>query len=211
VLTNAIYFKANWFYQFDEKLTADGQFTLLNGSRITVPLMKQSQIFSYAEGDGYQAVEMLYRNRKLSMMVILPESGRFEQFENSLQYAELKEITDGLADRQVILTLPKFDFGSKFDLKQSLSDMGMPVAFSGSADFSGIADGGGFISGVYHDAFVAVDEKGTEAAAATAVVIAKGVPGGPVEFTVNRPFIFLIRDIETNTILFTGRVLNPLD
>jgi serpin B len=211
VLTNAIYFKDNWFYQFDEKMTADGQFTLLNGSRITAPLMKQSQIFSYAEGDGYQAVEMLYRNRKLSMMVILPESGRFEQFENSLQYAKLKEIIDGLADRQVILTLPKFDFGSKFDLKQSLSDMGMPVAFSGSADFSGIADGGGFISGVYHDAFVAVDEKGTEAAAATAVVIAKGVPGGPVEFTVNRPFIFLIRDIETNTILFTGKVLNPLD
>jgi serpin B len=145
------------------------------------------------------------------MMILLPEPGRFEKFEDSWQYSKLTEIIGSLTDRRVILTLPKFDFASKFNLKQTLSDMGMPVAFSGGADFSGIADGGGFISGVYHDAFVAVDEKGTEAAAATAVAIAKGIPGGPVEFTVDRPFIFLIRDIETNTILFMGRVLNPLE
>ena len=105
--------------------------------------------------------------------------------------------------------MPKFSFDSEFNLRQTLIEMGMPVAFSGGADFSGIAEGGGFISGVYHDSFIAVDEKGTEAGAATAVTIARGASGGPVEFTLDRPFILFIRDIETGTILFVGRVLNP--
>ncbi|MDD5037774.1 MAG: serpin family protein [Dehalococcoidales bacterium] len=211
VLTNAVYFKANWFHQFDENKTLNGQFNLLNGSKVTVPMMNQTEYFDYAEGNGYQAVELLYRNRALSMVLLLPEQGDFQKFENSLQYSQLKEIIDNLEYRQVILSMPKFRFDSKFNLKQTLSKMGMPIAFSGGADFSGIAEGGGFIDGVYHNAFVAIDEKGTEAGAATAVTIAKGAPGGPVEFTMDRPFIFLIRDIETNTILFIGRVLNPLE
>lgn len=211
VLTNAIYFKSNWFYIFDEKLTKDGQFNLLNGSKVTVPTMHQTEYFDYTEGNGYQAVELLYRNRKLSMVILLPEQGQFEKFEDSLNYEQVKGIIDNLESRQVILSMPKFDFSSKFKLNQVLSNMGMPIAFSSGADFSGICDTGGFIDGVYHDAFVAVDEKGTEAGAATAVVIAKAAPGGPVEFTMDRPFIFLIRDIETNTILFMGRVLNPLE
>ena len=107
--------------------------------------------------------------------------------------------------------MPKFGFDSEFNLKQTLAKMGMPIAFSGGADFSGIAEGGGFIGGVYHNAFVAVDEKGTEAGAATAVTIKGAALGGPVEFIMDRPFIFLIRDIETNTILFMGRVVNPLE
>jgi serpin B len=196
---------------FDEKMTKDGQFDLLNGSKVTAPMMHQTEYFDYAEGDGYQAVELLYRNRKLSMVILLPEQGQFEKFEGSLNYEQLEGIIDKLESRQVILSMPKFGFDSKFNLKQTLSNMGMPIAFSGGADFSGIAEGGGFIGGVYHDAFVAVDEKGTEAGAATAVVIAKAAPGGPVEFTMGRPFIFLIRDIETNTVLFVGRVLNPLE
>lgn len=211
VLTNAIYFKAKWFYQFDENKTSDGQFNLLNGGKVMVPMMHQTENFDYAEGDGYQAVELLYRNRQLSMVILLPEQGQFQKYENSLQYSQLKEIIDKLEYRQVILSMPKFDFDSEFNLKQTLAKMGMPIAFSGGADFSGIAEGGGFIDGVYHNAFVAVDEKGTEAGAATAVTIAKAAPGGPVEFTMDRPFIFLIRDIETNTILFIGRALNPLE
>jgi serpin B len=209
VLTNAIYFKANWFHMFDEKKTVNGQFSLLDGSKVTVPMMHQTDYFDYTEGDGYQAIELLYRTRELSMIILLPEEGNFQEFENSLQYSQLKEIVDNLEYRQVILSMPKFNFDSEFDLKQTLSEMGMPIAFSGGADFSGIAEGGGFISGVYHNAFIAVNEKGTEAGAATAVAIAKGAVGGPVEFTVNRPFIFLIRDIKTGTILFIGRVLNP--
>lgn len=211
VLTNAVYFKANWFHQFDEIKTLNGQFNLLNGSKATVPMMNQTEYFDYAEGDGYQAIELLYRNRALSMVILLPEQGQFEKYENSLQYSQLKEIIDNLEYRQVILSMPKFGFDSKFNLKQTLSKMGMPITFSVGADFSGIAEGGGFIDGVYHSAFVTVDEKGTEAGAATAVTIAKGAPGGPVEFTMDRPFIFLIRDIETNTILFMGRVMNPLE
>ncbi|MDD5700683.1 MAG: serpin family protein [Dehalococcoidales bacterium] len=210
VLTNAIYFKANWFFQFDEKNTSDGQFNLLNG-QVTVPMMHQTEYFDYAEGDGYQAVELLYRNRKLSMVVLLPEQGQFEKFENSLQYSQLEEILNNLESRQVILSMPKFKFASKSILKQTLSKMGMPIAFTGGADFSGIVEGGGSISEVYHDAFIAVDELGTEAAAATAVAIAGVMPGGPVEFTMERPFLFLIRDIDTNTVLFMGRVVNPLD
>ncbi len=209
VLTNAVYFKANWFHQFDEKMTSNGQFNLLNGSKVTVPMMNQTEYFDYAEGNGYQAVELLYRSRALSMVILLPEQGQFEKFEDSLQYSQVEEMIDNLEYRRVILTMPKFNFDSDFNLKQTLSQMGMPIAFSGDADFSGIAEGGGFIDGVYHSAFVAVDEKGTEAGAATAVTIAKGAPGGPVEFTIDRPFIFLIRDIETGTILFVGRVLNP--
>ena len=211
VLTNAVYFKANWFHQFDEKKTINGQFNLLNGSKVTVPMMNQTEYFDYAEGNGYQAVELLYRTRELSMIILLPEQGDFQKYENSLQYSQLKEIIDNLEYRQVILSMPKFGFNSEFNLKQTLSKMGMPIAFSGSADFSGIAEGGGFIDSVYHSAFVAVDEKGTEAGAATAVTIKKAAPGGPVEFTMDRPFIFLIRDIETNTILFMGRVVNPLE
>jgi serpin B len=209
VLTNAIYFKANWFHMFDEEKTVNGQFSLLDGSKVTVPMMHQTDYFDYAEGDGYQAIELLYRTRELSMIILLPEEGNFQKFENSLQYLQLKEIVDNLEYRQVILSMPKFNFDSEFDLTQTLSEMGMPIAFSGGADFSGITAGGGFISGVYHNAFIAVDEKGTEAGAATAVAIAKGAVGGPVEFIVNRPFIFLIRDIKTGTILFIGRVLNP--
>jgi serpin B len=211
VLTNAVYFKANWFYQFDENNTNDAQYNRLDGRRITIPMMNQTEYFDYAEGNGYQAIEMLYRNRKLSMVVLLPEQGQFDNFENSLQYSQLEDIINNMEYRQVILKMPKFNFGSDFNLKQALSEIGMPIVFSSAADFLGITEGGGFIDGVYHSAFVAVDEQGTESSAATAVTIAKGAIGGPVEFTMDRPFIFLIRDIETNTILFMGRVLNPLE
>jgi serpin B len=209
VLTNAIYFKANWFDQFDVRQTVAGQFILLNGTQVLVPVMHQTEYANYAEGDGYQAVELLYKNRKLSMVVLLPAQSQFEKFENSLQYPQLMGIISKLESRQVILSLPKFKFDSEFDLVQTLSKMGMPIAFSGGADFSGIVGGGGFIGGVYHDAFVSVDEQGTEAAASSSVMLMGG-GGGPVEFSIDRPFIFLIRDIETNTVLFMGRVVNPL-
>jgi serpin B len=208
-LTNAIYFKVKWLFQFDEERTAEGQFSLLNGSKVTVPMMHKTDHFDYAEGNGYQAVELLYRIQKMSMVILLPEEDNFQEFENSLDYSQLQEIIDNLEHREVILSMPKFNFDAQLDLTQTLSEMGMPIAFSGGADLSGIAEGGGYIDGVYHNAFIAVDEKGTEAGAASVVTIAGAVIGGPVEFTVDRPFIFLIRDIETGTILFLGRVLDP--
>ena len=211
VLTNAIYFNAAWEYPFDEDMTADGPFYLLDGGQVTVPMMQQMQSFGYTDGEGYQAVELLYDGDELSMVILLPASGNFEAFEEGLEAQQISDIISDLQLAQVTLTMPKFEFDSEFSLKDTLAEMGMPAAFSEAADFSGMTGTRDLcISAVLHKAFVSVDEAGTEAAAATAVIVGEtAVPGQSVEVTVNRPFIFLIRDIETGSILFVGRVLNP--
>jgi serpin B len=213
VLTNAIYFNAAWKYPFDEKVTANGPFYLLDGRQIAVPMMKQTESFGYAEGEGYQAIELLYDGNELSMVILLPASGNFGAFEEGLQAQQVDAIINDLQNTQVTLTMPQFEFDSEFSLKDTLAEMGMRDAFSpDDADFSGMTGNPElFISDVVHKAFVAVDEAGTEAAAATAVIVGTtSAPGGPlVEVTIDRPFIFLIRDIETGAILFVGRVLNP--
>ena len=210
VLTNAIYFNAAWEYPFDEDITQDGVFHLLDGSQVTVPMMSQKESFGYAEGDGYQAVELPYDGDELSMVILLPTSGQFESFEEALDAAQVDGIIGSLERWQVDLTMPKFEFDSSFSLLEALSAMGMPIAFSGSADFSGMTGNRElYIADVVHKAFVSVDEEGTEAAAATAVVMELTAMPDVVEVTIDRPFIFLIRDIETGTILFVGRTLNP--
>jgi serpin B len=212
VLTNAIYFNAAWEYPFDKKMTADGQFYLVDGGQISVPMMKEAKSFGYTEGEGYQAVELPYDGRELSMVILLPASGNFEAFEAGLQAQQVDAIINDLKNTQVALIMPRFEFESEFSLKDTLAGMGMPIAFSGSADFSGMTGYPElFISDVVHKAFVAVDEAGTEAAAATVVIMPTAAPPEPtVEVTIDRPFIFLIRDIETGAILFVGRVLNPM-
>ncbi|MBN2187622.1 MAG: serpin family protein, partial [Dehalococcoidia bacterium] len=211
VLTNAIYFNAAWQYPFEEAATVDGTFHVLGGGEVTVPMMRQTESFSYAEGDGYQAVELPYDGRELSMVILLPEAGQFNDFEDSLDVRQVEAIVKDLESGRVALTMPKFEFESSFGLKESLAAMGMPVAFSGGADFSGMTGNRDlFIADVVHKAFVSVDEAGTEAAAATAVIMQlTAMPEEPVEVTIDRPFIFLIRDIETGAILFVGRVANP--
>ena len=211
VLTNAIYFNAAWEYPFDEKMTADGPFCLLNGQQVTVPMMKQTESFGYTEGEEYQAVELLYDGNELSMVILLPEAGEFEAFEQGLNAEKVSDIISNLRPTQVVLTMPKFEFESEFSLKDMLADMGMPIAFSGAADFSGMTGTPDLcISEVLHKAFVSVDEAGTEAAAATAVIMKEtAIPNEPVQVTIDRPFVFLIRDIGTGAILFVGRVLNP--
>jgi len=212
VLTNAIYFNAAWQYPFEESMTKDGPFYLLDGSKVTVPMMKQTEHFGYTEGEGYQAVELPYDGRELSMVILLPEAGQFEAFGGSLNTQEVGAILKELEFRRVTLTMPKFEFESDFSLGETLAAMGMPDAFLwGVADFSGMTGNRDlFIGDVIHKAFVSVDEAGTEAAAATAVVMpTAGPPEEPVEVTVDRPFVFLIRDIETGAILFVGRILNP--
>jgi serpin B len=211
VLTNAIYFNAAWKYPFDDKMTTGGPFYLVEGGQVTVPMMKQTESFGYTKEEGYQAIEMLYDGDELSMVILLPASGNFAAFEETVNAQQVSDMISGLQPTQVALTMPQFGFTSEFSLKDTLSDMGMAIAFSGAADFSGMTGNPElFISDVVHKAFVAVDEAGTEAAAATAVIMKlTAVPEPPVEVTIERPFMFLIRDIETGAILFIGRVMNP--
>ena len=211
VLTNAIYFNAAWAYPFDDKVTGNGPFYLVDGGEVTVPMMKQTEAFGYTDGEGYQAVELLYDGDELSMVIMLPEDGQFEAFEEGLQADKVSDIIGSLQLAEVALTMPQFEFDSEFSLKDTLADMGMPVAFSDAADFSGMTGKRDlYIAEVVHKAFVSVDEAGTEAAAATAVIMElTAMPDPPVEVTLDRPFIFLIRDIETGAILFVGRVVNP--
>ena len=212
VLTNAIYFNAAWSEPFEPELTGDGTFHLLDGSEVTAPMTQQTESFGYAEGEGYQAIELPYDGHELSMVILLPEMGGFETFEGSLDAERVAAIVKELAHKRVALTMPKFEFESSFSLKDTLAAMGMAVAFSGGADFSGMTGNRDlFIAEVIHKAFVSVDEAGTEAAAATAVIMPlAAMPQEPVEVTVDRPFVFLIRDIETGSILFVGRVVNPI-
>ncbi len=211
VLTNAIYFNAAWLYPFQEQWTQDGTFHLLDGSESTVPMMSQTESFGYVEGEGYQAVELPYDGGELSMVILLPRAGRFDEFQGAVAARRVGGIVGGLVQKQVALTMPKFEFESDFSLAKALMAMGMPLAFTENADFSGMTGGHDlFISDVIHKAFVSLDEAGTEAAAATAVAMKLAAASlEPVEVTVDRPFIFLIRDIETGTILFVGRVIDP--
>jgi serpin B len=212
VLTNAIYFNAAWANPFGKGATQDGPFTLLDGGEVTVPMMRRAESFGYARGEGYQAVELPYDGREMSMVILLPERDGFEAFEDSLGAEQVQAIAEDLEYGQVVLTMPKFEFDSGFSLNQALEAMGMPAAFSAGADFSGMTGSKDlFISDVLHKAFVSVDEEGTEAAAATAEVVklvAKPVES-PVAVTIDHPFLFLIRDIETGAILFVGRVVDP--
>ena len=210
VLTNAIYFNAAWEYPFDEDMTEDGPFYLLDGGQVVVPMMRQTESFGYTDGEGYQAVELLYDGDELSMVIMLTEDGQFEVFEEGLQADTVSDIIGGLQLTEVALAMPQFEFDSEFSLKDTLAEMGMPVAFSGAADFSGMTGSPDLsIDAVLHKAFVSVDEAGTEAAAATAVIMTEEAPEPLVWLTLDRPFIFLIRDIGTGAILFVGRVLNP--
>ena len=219
VLTNAIYFNASWLFPFNEAGTRQRPFHLLNDTPVDVPMMRTSEDFGYAAGEGYQAVDLPYVGHELSMIVIVPDGGRFREFEDSLDAALVDQIVANLGFRHVTLDLPRFEFESQFRLSETLKSMGMSDAFdSAASDFSGM-DGRSCLAGdpeclyireVVHKAFVSVDEAGTEAAAATAVMMqAESAPPNPVSVTVDRPYIFLIRDRETGAILFVGRVEEP--
>jgi serpin B len=147
----------------------------------------------------------------MSMVIMLPDSGKFESFESNLSAARVDQTISSLESHEVDLTMPKFKYDYECSLAETLAGMGMPTAFSDGADFSGMTGNRELsITDVLHKAYVSVDEKGTEAAAATAVIVGlTSMPVETVQMTVDRPFIFLIRDIETGTILFIGRVMNP--
>jgi serpin B len=212
VLVNAIYFKADWLSQFDANDTYDLPFHLLDGTDITVKMMNQGTSMPYYQGDGYQAVELPYAGDTAAMDIFVPDEGNFEAFESSLNSDLFNESINGLKPASMMLSLPKFTFESQFNLSDTLKSMGVVDAFDpDQADFSGMtAQNDLFISNVIHKAFVAVDEEGTEAAAATAVIMdTTSAPMFEVTLTIDRPFIFIIRDKLSGQILFVGRVLNP--
>jgi len=212
VLTNAIYFNAAWASPFEESATVNGLFRLADGTNVTVPMMRNTESYGYLKSGNTLAVELPYDGFELSMVVLTNTSGKFSDFEKTLTYTTVKAILDDMQHTQVALTMPRFEFESQFGLKDALKTMGMVVPFEpGNADFTGISTKEGLqIDDVIHKAFVSVDEAGTEAAAATAVIVGTtSMPAEPVTVTLDQPFIFLIRDIKTGAILFIGRVMNP--
>ena len=212
VLTNAIYFNASWSYKFEESATEDGPFTLPGGDEVTVPMMRQAWKFPYAEGADYQAVRLPYKGDAADMLIILPGQGSFGRVEQRLSGALLEELNGRLTESQVKLTMPRFDFETDLKLVDLMKGLGMPLPFDPyEADLSGITKKERlYIYEALHKATITVDEKGTEAAAATAILDMPVSGGGPPKtMTLDRPFIFAIHDRETGAILFLGRVTDP--
>jgi serpin B len=210
VLTNAVYLNAPWQLPFAEGATTEEPFSLVDGTSITAPLMSVTGSFAYAAGDGYSAIELPYAGDRLTMLVIVPDAGRFDQVVSGLGAETLVELTAGLAPSEVALRFPSFELRTQLSLKETLADLGMPTAFSGEADFSAMTTETSLaITDVVHEGFIAVDEEGTEAAAATAVVIGETALPEYIELRVDRPFLFLLRDRVTGAPLFLGRVMNP--
>jgi serpin B len=212
VLTNAIYFKGKWAKQFKPESTQDAPFTLSGGEKSTVPMMNQKERFGYTENELLQVLEMPYIDDDLSMVVLLPRKiDGIKELEKQLNADNLKGWMSALHKREVQVFFPRFKMTSEFGLAQILSAMGMPDAFSGKADFSGMTGNRDlFISAVIHKAYVDVNEEGTEAAAATGVVMRlTSVEPPPPVFRADHPFIFLIRDNHTGSILFLGRLESP--
>jgi len=213
VLTNAIYFKGNWARQFEKGYTKDSLFWIAPDKKLEVPMMYQSRELKYTEGDTFQALELPYVDNELSMVVLLPKKiDGLAELEGLLTASNLKEWFGNLRQQEVRVYLPRFRMTSEFRLDEVLQSMGMTDAFSlPPADLSGMTGGMDlFISAMLHKAFVEVNEKGTEAAAATAEVVAEAeAPTLPPVFRANHPFIFLIRDTQSGAILFLGRVVNP--
>jgi serpin B len=214
VLTNAIYFKGIWASQFDTARTRDEPFWLSPDTSVTVPMMHQTEEFGYMETETLQALELPYRGDALSMLVLLPkQKGGLPELEPSLSAEALAMWLKRLAKHEVIVSLPRFSVTAEFSLAETLKTMGMAEAFvPGLADLSG-TDGTRdlFISAVVHKAFVDVNEEGSEAAAATAVVeeLEEIVGPGPSVFRADHPFLFIIRDNESGSILFMGRLVDP--
>jgi serpin B len=208
VLTNAIYFKSSWLSKFDPTKTADAAFHAPGGDR-TLPMMHQLIETRYGETADYQAVELPYLSTSVRMLAVLPAEGRLDAVVQELA-GSFDQITSGLSEYDVTLAMPKFSFETRPALKLALQALGMREAFTTDADFSGL-DGQRdiFLYDVVHQAFVAVDEAGTEAAAATAVIAGTISAKPRAELTLDRPFLFLVYDEPTGEVLFLGQLSDP--
>jgi serpin B len=215
ILTNAIYFKALWESPFRKEDTRSEPFHLAAKEEKPVEMMNQSGRFRYYDAGRVRALELPYRGRALALVILLPRAvDGLPALEESLQPADLEKSLEKLSPHTVQLSLPRFKLTDEFELSRVLAELGMPLAFDRSrADFSGITGTRELvISAVVHKAFLEVDEKGTEAAAATAVTMMRAsamIAAKPIVFRADHPFLFLIRDTSTGSILFLGRLVNP--
>ena len=218
VLTNAVYFQGSWKHPFDENRTTDRPFHRLEGDPVQVPLMAQTESFPYAARESYAAVELPYfgsSSAEASMLVVVPDRGAFARVEGSFDAAEMEALDGALSTTRLQLALPRFEITSTAALAEALKGLGMSLAFTDRADFSGMVDPEKepeIARDLFLDeAWVRVDEEGTEAAAATAAMMAvTSMPvGEPVRLIVDRPFLVFIRHRPSGAILFAGRVLDP--
>jgi serpin B len=214
VLTNAIYFKGDWAQQFDEVRTKPQAFWIAPTEKVDVPTMSQVDTFGFSQREpGLQVLELPYAGHELSMLLLLPEKvDGIGELEETLTAENLQRWTNNLSPMEVAVHIPRFTVRCQFSLREALKSLGITDAFGDAADFSGM-DGrrGLYLSAVIHQAYVDVNEEGTEAAAATAALMATmSVPLPPPVFRADHPFVFLIRENSTGTILFLGRVSNPL-
>jgi serpin B len=211
VLTNAIYFKGEWTNQFEEELTQENAFYITPETIVDVQMMNQEERYKYFEDDELQVLEIPYKGDDLSMVILLPaKKDGLTELEDSVNTDRLQEWMNALAWQQVSVFFPKFTMTCEFQLRSVLADMGMPIAFTGEADFSGMTgEKDLFISAVVHKAFVDVSEEGTEAAAATAVMMESMQPLSLAVFRADHPFLFMIRDNHSGSILFIGRLMDP--
>jgi serine protease inhibitor len=212
LLANAIYFKGKWNSQFDKEKTVQGSFYKPSGTIVQVPVMKQTSDFKIYIGEGFTLAEFPYGQGNFVMDVIVPDNNN--GIKNTLSLINdnsLKVWISQMSERKTELSFPRFKYGYKKELKDILSDMGMGLAFTENADFSNISDLPTLISFVLHQAFIETNEEGTEAAAATIVGIGvTSMPAGPFVLNINHSFLYIIRETTTNSILFMGKVADPL-
>ena len=207
VLANAVFFHGDWKTPFIHDRTGNAIFHALSGD-VSVPTMRGEHNAAITSGTGWTAADLDYVGDTTSMIVVVPDAGTFDSFEAGMTAEGMRAILAGARSSTVDLIMPKFEFATALDLNDTLSALGMPEAFSTGADFSGI-DGGRdlHVQGVIHKAIIAVDEKGTTAAAATGITV--GTTSVPPTLVVDRPFLFFIRHNSTGAILFQGRVVDP--
>jgi serpin B len=215
ILTNAIYFKGMWKTQFDPENTSERTFHIQDGDSIDVPTMSLTNtkdVFNYTETEHIQILELPYTGNEISMVILLPKDGYLSSIINIIDTTNYSEWIDSMIEHSVDIYLPKFKTETSYTLNEYLQNLGMNTPFSTSADFTGIIGSGGlFISQILHKAFIEVNEEGTEAAAATAVIMTLSQNGGPsrIVFNCDHPFMYLIHHKPTGTILFMGTINDP--
>jgi len=206
-LINAIYFKGTWTYEFDPEDTYDGPFYLPDGSQKSCKMMPQEGNFGYFANDEFQAVDLPYGIGDFTMTILMSWSGTsIDDLISNLDQEVWEGWIAGLSEQELSLTMPKFKLEYEINLNEILKSLGMEIAFTAGADFSGMSPGL-FIGKVLHKSFVEVDEEGTEAAAATVVRMDRAMGNS---MTINHPFLFVIRETCSGTILFMGKIVDPV-